>query len=51
VKFHGGVLQDFGMSLYMIYMGVDLDAVWQITQKEIPKLEKQIKNIIKDFSL
>lgn len=33
------------------YMGVDLDAVWQITQKEIPKLEKQIKNIIKDFPL
>ncbi len=33
------------------YMGVDLDAVWQITQKEIPKLEKYIRRIIKDFSL
>lgn len=33
------------------YMGVDLDAVWQITQKEIPKLEKYLRSIIKDFSL
>jgi len=33
------------------YMGVDLDAVWQITQKEIPKLEKYIRRIMKDFAL
>ena len=30
------------------YMGVDIDAVWQITQKEIPKLESYIKDIIED---
>ena len=29
------------------YMGVDLDAVWQITQKDIPELQKQIQKILK----
>ena len=29
------------------YMGVDLDAVWQITQKDILELEKQIQKILK----
>jgi uncharacterized protein with HEPN domain len=33
------------------YMGVDLDAVWQITQKEMPTPERHIRSIIKDFSL
>ena len=31
------------------YMGVDLNAVWQITQKEIPDLEIYIQRIIKDL--
>lgn len=31
------------------YMGVDLDAVWQITQKEIPELEKHIHAILNDL--
>ena len=31
------------------YMGVDLNAVWQITQKEIPELEMYIRRIIKDL--
>jgi len=29
------------------YMGVDLDAVWQITQKEIPELKNHVQAIIK----
>ena len=29
------------------YMGVDLEAVWQITQKEIPELEKYVQTIIR----
>ena len=33
------------------YMGVDINAVWQITQKEIPELQIYIQRIIKDFPL
>ena len=29
------------------YMGVDLDAVWQITQKEIPELKQYVQTIMK----
>jgi uncharacterized protein with HEPN domain len=29
------------------YMGVDLDAIWQITQKDILGLQKQIQKILK----
>ena len=29
------------------YMGVDLDAVWQITQKEIPELKQYVQAIMK----
>ena len=29
------------------YMGVDLDAVWQITQKEIPELKQSVHTIMK----
>jgi len=28
------------------YMGVDLEAVWQVTQKNIPELQKQIQDIL-----
>ncbi|MBW1694002.1 MAG: DUF86 domain-containing protein [Deltaproteobacteria bacterium] len=31
------------------YMGVDINAVWQITQKNIPELHKHISIIIKDL--
>jgi len=31
------------------YMGVDLEAVWQITQKEIPELEKYVPSIIREL--
>jgi len=31
------------------YMGVDLEAVWQITQKNIPELEKHIQAILGDL--
>jgi uncharacterized protein with HEPN domain len=31
------------------YMGVDLEAVWQITQKSIPELQKHIQPVLKDF--
>jgi len=27
-------------------MGVDLEAVWQVTQKNIPELQKQIQDIL-----
>ena len=30
------------------YMGVDLEAVWQVTQQNIPKLEAQIQDILKE---
>jgi uncharacterized protein with HEPN domain len=45
MKFHGDALQVSGHD----YMGVDIDAVWQITQKEIPELEVYIRRIIKDL--
>lgn len=32
------------------YMGVDLDAVWEITQKDVPGLKQSIGNIIKELS-
>lgn len=28
------------------YMGVDLDAVWEITQRNLPQLKKQIQDIL-----
>ena len=31
------------------YMGVDLEAVWQITQKEIPELAKYVQTIIREL--
>jgi uncharacterized protein with HEPN domain len=31
------------------YMGVDLNAVWQITQKEIPELESHVRAILDDL--
>ena len=31
------------------YFGVDLDAVWRVIQKDLPLLEKQIKEIKKDL--
>ena len=30
------------------YMGVDLSAVWEVTQKELPGLRERIENIIRD---
>lgn len=32
------------------YMGVDLDAVWEITQKDLPALKQQVQVILRDFS-
>lgn len=32
------------------YMGVDLDAVWEITQKDLPALKKDILIILANFS-
>ena len=32
------------------YMGVDLNAVWEITQKDIPGLKQSISNIIKELT-
>ncbi len=31
------------------YMGVDINAVWQITQKNIPDLQKHIRIILKNL--
>ena len=31
------------------YFGVDLNLTWNVVQKELPKLEKQIKNALKDL--
>ena len=31
------------------YMGVDLNAVWQITPKEIPELESHVRAILDDL--
>ena len=31
------------------YMGVDLSAVWEITQQELPKLKPQIKRILSEL--
>lgn len=28
------------------YMGVDIDAVWQVTQRDIPELKKYIRKIL-----
>jgi uncharacterized protein with HEPN domain len=30
------------------YMGVDLDAVWEITQKEVPVLRRRVESILSD---
>lgn len=32
------------------YMGVDLKAVWEVTQKEIPILKKQVRSILEDLT-
>lgn len=32
------------------YMGVDLEAVWNVVQNDIPKLKKQIQAILQDIS-
>ncbi len=32
------------------YMGVDLDAVWEITQQDIPGLKQSISSIIKELT-
>jgi uncharacterized protein with HEPN domain len=31
-------------------MGVDLDAVWEITRKDLPVLKKQVQVILRNFS-
>ncbi len=32
------------------YMGVDLEAVWEVTQKDLPGLKSKIGSIVKDES-
>jgi len=34
----------------MITWGVDTDAVWQITQKNIPKLKEDIQTILREHA-
>lgn len=31
------------------YFGVDMELVWKIANKDIPKLKKQIKNLLEKF--
>ena len=31
------------------YMGVDLDAVWQVTQRNVPELKKNLREILFDL--
>jgi uncharacterized protein with HEPN domain len=31
------------------YLGVDLTAVWEVTQKELPELREIIEKIIRDL--
>ena len=31
------------------YFGVDLSLTWNVVQKELPRLEKQIRSALKDF--
>jgi uncharacterized protein with HEPN domain len=31
------------------YMGVDINAVWEITQKEVPVLKRRIETILKEL--
>lgn len=31
------------------YMGVDLAAVWEITQKNLPDLERRIEKVLRDL--
>ena len=31
------------------YMGVDLEAVWQVTQKNVPQLKKQLSGIMTEL--
>ena len=33
------------------YMGVDIEAVWQITQQNIPELQENIQTILKNFEV
>jgi uncharacterized protein with HEPN domain len=39
-------IADFRNKLIHDYFGVDFDLVWNILQKDLPKLKKQIKEII-----
>jgi uncharacterized protein with HEPN domain len=32
------------------YFGVDLDIVWDITQKDLPKLKEQIKKVLEEIN-
>jgi uncharacterized protein with HEPN domain len=31
------------------YMGVDLEAVWEVTQQNLPELEAKIRDILKEL--
>jgi uncharacterized protein with HEPN domain len=33
------------------YMGVDLEAVWEVTQRDLPELEAKIRVILKELEL
>jgi uncharacterized protein with HEPN domain len=33
------------------YMGVDLDAVWQVTQRNVPELKKNLQEILFDLDV
>ncbi|MBU1129145.1 MAG: DUF86 domain-containing protein, partial [Nanoarchaeota archaeon] len=32
-----------------VYFGIDLDVVWNIIKNDLPKLKKQIKEILKEI--
>jgi len=31
------------------YMGIDLEAVWEITQRDLPVLQKQLQAILREL--
>jgi len=35
--------------LFHDYMGVDLEAVWEVTQRNVPELEGKIRDILKEL--